>query len=108
MNKIIKLEYDENQFIDIEIRQDRNTDGGLGGLNTIFEVGKKTFDNSVKALVSFLKTTSDKIRNEFPCNNVDEFSITIGASLSSEGNFIIASSTSEVNLALTITFKGEK
>ena len=50
---------------------------------------------------------ADKIKQEFNDTRIGEVSITVGASLSAEGNLIIASSTSEVNLAVTVTFKGE-
>ena len=106
MSKVVKLEYDDNQYVEIELKQDNDYDGGLGGLDRVFEIGKKTFDHSIYALVSFLNSTADKIKQGINNSNVNEISITIGASLSAEGNLIVASSTSEVNLAVTITFKG--
>lgn len=105
MGKIIKLEYDENQYVEVELKQDYDFDGGLGGLDTVLEVGQNAFERSISTLVSFLNTTADKIKDSFNSSNINEVSITIGASLSAEGNLIIASSTSEVNLAVTITFK---
>ncbi len=106
MGRIIKLEYDENQYVEVELKQDYNVDGGLGGLDTVLEVGQKTFERSISRLVSFLNTTAYKIKDSFNSSNINEVSITVGVSLSAEGNLIIASSTSEVNLAVTITFKG--
>lgn len=107
MRNIAKIQYGENQYVEVELKQDNECDGGLGGLDTVLEVGQKTFDRSIHTIVSFLSTTADKIRQEFNGTSIGEVSITVGASLSAEGNLIIASSTSEVNLAVTVTFKGE-
>lgn len=107
MGKTVKLEYDDNQYVEIELKQSDDYDGGLGGLDTIIEVGQRTFDHSIYTLVSFLNSTVDKIKQGLSKTNLDEISITIGASLSAEGNLIIASSTSEVNLSVTVTFRGE-
>ena len=107
MGKIVRLEYDKDQYVEVELKQDDNSDGGLGGLNKVLEIGQNTFDRSIKTLVSFLNTASNKIKNSFDSPNINEVSITIGASLSAEGNMIIASSTAEVNFSITVTFKGE-
>ena len=106
MKKVVKLEYDKNQFIEAEIQQD-DSDGGLGGLEKVLTIGQKTFDRSISGLVSFLNATSDKIQRNINAPNWGEVSITIGASFSAEGNLILASSTSEVSLSITITFKDE-
>lgn len=107
MKKIIKLEYDENKYVEVELEQSYGSDGGLGGLGSIIEIGKNVFERSIFTLVSFLNTTANKIKDGFNSPNISEVSITVGASLSAEGNLIITSSTSEVNLAITVTFKGE-
>lgn len=106
MSKIVRLEYEDKQYVEVELNQDNDYDGGLGGLDKIFTIAQKTFDNSIYTLVSFLNSTVDKIKEDVNNASVNEISITVGASLSAEGNLIVASSTSEVNLAITITFKG--
>lgn len=105
MGKIVRLEYDNNQFVEFELKQYDQSDRGLGGLDKVLRIGQTSFDRSITKLVSFLNTTSDKIKREIT-SEVSEVSVTIGASFSAEGNLIVASSTSEVNLAITITFKG--
>ncbi len=108
MGKTIRLEYGENQFVEVELKQNNDYDGGLGGIDTVLEVGQKAFDSSIRTIVSFLNTTADKIRQELNSTSIGEVSITVGTALSAEGNLIIASSTSEVNLSVTVTFKGEE
>lgn len=107
MRNIAKLQYGENQYVEVELKQNNEYDGGLGGLDTILEISQKTFDHSIHTITSFLNVMADKIKQEFNDTRIGEVSITVGASLSAEGNLIIASSTSEVNLAVTVTFKGE-
>lgn len=106
MKRMVTLEYEQGQFIEVEIQQD-HSDGGLGGLAKALAIGHKAFDSSISKLVSFLNATSNKIQQGIDHPNVGEMSITVGASFNASGNLVLASSTSEVNLSVTITFKSE-
>ena len=47
MRNIAKLQYGENQYVEVELKQNNEYDGGLGGLDTILEISQKTFDHSI-------------------------------------------------------------
>ena len=107
MEKIMRLEFSENEYIDIELNAADSSDGrGLGGVQGTKTITKSVFDKSLATMVSMLRETSRKVSENVKIKNLDTVSITVGASFGVEGNFLLAKSTSEANLALTITIKG--
>jgi len=108
MKNTIMLEYAENQFVEMEIGDSVKSIGnGLGG-KKIEQIAYKVFDKQLESIVSFINSTGKRISDDLTDTKIDEFSITAGIALGAEGNFIIANTTSEVNLSLTITFKGRE
>lgn len=108
MSEIVKLEYSEGQYIDIEMKQNNSFDGGLGGATIINKIGHEVFNRSVQTVASFLNTAAEKIKSSFNNSEVSDISITVGVAFGTEGNLFIGSSTSEVNFSATVTFKGER
>ncbi|MCL2774213.1 MAG: hypothetical protein FWD71_12805 [Oscillospiraceae bacterium] len=107
MGKIVKLEYGDNQFVEVELKEDKKSDGGLGGVDKINQISKKIFDKSISSMVSFLNETGNKIKDDFNNPNISDISISIGVSINAEGNFVIVSSGTEVTFNLAITLKGD-
>ncbi|MCL2322280.1 MAG: hypothetical protein FWC47_09275, partial [Oscillospiraceae bacterium] len=108
-NKIIKLEYGENEFMEFEIKSSlisEYKEEALGGTSVIEDFALNTYEKSIEKMTNFLKCTSKEIKEDLGDVEYDGVTISLGFSLSAEGNFVVASSSAEASLGVEVTFKG--
>ena len=105
-NKIIKVEYGEDEFMEFEIKSNlMPSGGGLGGISKLQDIAMNTYENSIDKMTSFLKSVAKKVKDNLSDLENDGITISLGFSLGVEGNFVV-SPGAEASFVVEVNLKG--
>jgi len=105
-NKIIKVEYDKDEFMGFEIKSSlMQDDEALGGISVVQDITMNAYERSIEKMTTFLKSAANKIKKNLRDLENDGITISVGFALNAGGNFIVSSSV-EASFVVEVNLKG--